>query len=38
MLTQLTLEQIIYLGNLVSSVFILLCILNIISVMYGNFY
>ena len=37
MLTQLTLEQTICLGNLVSSVFILLCILNILYIMYSNF-
>ena len=37
MLSQLTFEQTICLGNLVSSVFILLCILNIISTLYSNF-
>jgi hypothetical protein len=37
MLTQLNLEQTICLGNLISSVFILLCVLNIISVMYSEF-
>lgn len=37
MLTQLSLEQTICLGNLISSVFILFCVLNIISVMYSEF-
>jgi hypothetical protein len=37
MLAQLSLEQTICLGNLVSSIFILLCVLNILSVMYSNF-
>jgi hypothetical protein len=37
MLAQLSLEQTICLGNLVSSIFIFLCVLNILSVMYSNF-
>lgn len=37
MLSQLTLEQTICLGNLISSVFILLCIFNILGLMYSNF-
>ena len=37
MLSQLTLEQTICLGNLVSSVFILLCVFNIIGIIYSNF-
>ena len=35
MLTQLSLEQTICLGNLISSIFILLCVLNIVSVLYS---
>ena len=37
MLTQLTLEQTICLENLVSSIFILFCVLNILGIMYSNF-
>jgi len=36
-LSQLTLEHTICLGNLVSSVFILLCVFNIIGIIYSNF-
>lgn len=37
MLSQLTFEQTICLGNLISSIFIFLCILNILSVLYSKF-